>query len=93
MQLPVNRPWCTDPTYGMMYGMFKTTLYLPDDLKRALERTARARGCSEAVVVREALKQFTALNTAPRPKLPLFTSAKGNLAEHVDEALRGFGRR
>ena len=73
MHLPFNRSWCIDPTYGTMYGMFKTTLYLPDDLKRALERTARARGCSEAVVVREALRQFTTLNKAPRPKLPLFT--------------------
>ncbi|KAF0241317.1 MAG: hypothetical protein FD180_4509 [Planctomycetota bacterium] len=93
MHLPFNRSSCFDPTYGTMYGMFRTTLYLPDDLKRALERTARARGCSEAVVVREALRQFTSVVTSPRPKLPLFTSARGNLAEHVDEALRGFGRR
>ncbi len=80
-------------TYGTMYGMFRTTLYLPEDLKRALERAARARGCSEAVVVREALRQFTSLHNAPRPKLPLFTSKRGNLAERVDEALRGFGTR
>lgn len=79
--------------YGMMYGMFKTTLYLPEDLKRALERSARSRGCSEAVIVREALRQFTSNQPAPRPRLPLFTSKRGNLAEHVDEALRGFGTR
>ena len=33
----------------------KTTLYLPDELKRALERVAAERGCSEAELVREAL--------------------------------------
>ena len=93
MQMPFTRPWCFDPTYGTMYGMFKTTLYLPDDLKRAVERTARARGCSEAVVVREALRQFTSIFQAPRPKLPLFSSGKPRLAERVDEALRGFGTR
>lgn len=79
--------------YGIMYGMFKTTLYLPDDLKLALERSARSRGCSEAVIVREALRQFTSIQRTPRPKLPLFASKRGNLAEHVERALRGFGTR
>ena len=36
----------------MMYGMKRTTIYLPDDLKEALERTAAAEGRSEAEVVR-----------------------------------------
>lgn len=86
-------PFARAPMYGTMYGMFKTTLYLPDDLRSALKRTARARGCSEAVVIRDALREFTSRMETPRPKLPLFTSARGNLAEHVDRALRGFGTR
>ncbi len=31
-----------------MYGMKKTTVYLPDELKAALERAAAAQGRSEA---------------------------------------------
>ncbi|MGQ0433313.1 MAG: CopG family transcriptional regulator, partial [Microthrixaceae bacterium] len=38
-----------------MYGMtFKTTLYLPDDLKAAVERESRRLGVSEAQVIRDA---------------------------------------
>jgi len=70
--------------------MKKTTLYLPDDLKRALERVARARSCSEADVVREALRTL-AQEELVRPKLPLFESGDPDLAERVDELLAGFG--
>jgi len=72
--------------------MKRTTLYLPDDLKRALEHAASARGCSEAELVREAIRALTA-DAVPRPRLPLFKSAKSTLAEKVDAALVGFGRR
>lgn len=75
-----------------MYGVQKTTLYLPDELKRALERLAEARSCSEAQIVREALKRYTEQG-APRPRVPLFASGEPGLAEHVDEALSGFGER
>ena len=78
--------------YGMVYGMKRTTLYLPLDLKRALERAAATRGCSEAELVRVAIRGLTG-DTAPRPRLPLFKSDKPTLAEGVDAALVGFGRR
>lgn len=74
-----------------MYGMNRTTIYLPDDLKRSIERVADARGCSEAELIREALRNFTARADSPRPRLPLFASGKPDLAEHIDEALEGFG--
>jgi hypothetical protein len=73
--------------------MQKTTLYLPDDLKGALERAAASRGCSEATLVREALRRLTAETEAPRPRLPLFKSSHPRLAERANEALRGFGER
>ncbi len=76
----------------MMYGMRKTTVYLPDELKARIEARARAEGRSEAELIRSALVAFTA-GDRPRPHLPLFASGRGGLAEHVDEALRGFGRR
>ena len=76
----------------MMYGMKRTTIYLPDDLKAALERTAAAQGRSEADVVRSALASVTAEHAYPRPKLPLFDSDDPTLAERVDEELAaGFG--
>jgi plasmid stability protein len=76
-----------------MYGMQKTTLYLPDELKAALSRAAASRGCSEAELLREALRDVVARTTAPQPRLPLFHSRKPRLAEQVDRALAGFGER
>lgn len=70
--------------------MFKTTVYLPDDLKRRLAGLARRRGRSEASLIREAIEKLTAAET-PRPILPLFRSGDPHLAERVDEALKGFG--
>jgi predicted DNA-binding protein len=37
-----------------MYGMKKTTVYLPEDLKSALGRVAAQKGRSEAELIREA---------------------------------------
>lgn len=79
--------------YGTVYGMRRTTVYLPDDLKQALEQAAAARGCSEATLVREAIRVLTMDATPLRPRLPLFRSGKATLAERVDAALAGFGRR
>jgi len=79
-------------TYGMMYGMRRTTLYLPDELKAALERTAAAQGTSEAEVVRGALLAATIDQAPPKPRIPLFDSGDATLAERVDEELAaGFG--
>ena len=75
-----------------MYGMRRTTIYLPDDLKAALERTAAAHGTSEAEIVRTAVAAATAEHASPPPKLPLFASGDPSLAERVDEVLAvGFG--
>jgi hypothetical protein len=75
-----------------MYGMKRTTVYLPDDLKAALERTAEARGTSEADVVRAAVSAETAEHTYASPRLPLFSSGDPTLAERVDDELAaGFG--
>ena len=76
--------------YGIMYGMRKTTVYLPDALKRRLERTARERKCSEADVIRSALEEFTA-GARARPRLPLFQSGAVAPIDDFDEALKGFG--
>lgn len=77
--------------YGMVYGMQKTTVYVPPEVKRALGRLASARGTSEAELIREALRNIVAEAPAPRPRLPLIESGKPMLAESLDEALQGFG--
>jgi plasmid stability protein len=75
-----------------MYGVRRTTVYLPDELKAALKRTAAAQGKTEAEVVRGALAAATADEAQPRPRLPLFDSGDSTLAERVDEELAaGFG--
>jgi hypothetical protein len=74
-----------------MYGMRKTTVYIPEDVKRALGQVAAARGVSEAELIREALRVLTAKAPPPRPRLPLFKSRKPRLAERIEEALSGFG--
>jgi Arc/MetJ-type ribon-helix-helix transcriptional regulator len=73
--------------------MQKTTIYLPADLKRAIRRMARQRDCSEADVIREALRGLAAANDVPAPKLPLFRGRGASIAERIDEALAtGFGK-
>ena len=77
----------------MMYGMNKTTVYLPAKLKAALRRTAETRQMSEAELIREAISLVTATEEHPSPRLPLFASGQPGLATNIDEALRGFGER
>jgi predicted transcriptional regulator len=67
----------------------KTTLYLPHDLKAAIEREARQRGVSEARVIREAIADAV---VRPAPRGGLFASRKA-MASRVDELLAGFGER
>lgn len=75
------------------YGMTKTTVYLPLELKRALARVARRRGCSEAELLREAVSLITREAEAPAPRLPLFRAAGPSIARDIDLALDGFGER
>ncbi|HSP32881.1 MAG TPA: CopG family transcriptional regulator [Thermoanaerobaculia bacterium] len=73
--------------------MKKTTVYLPDDLKRKLEFVAKKQARSEADVIREAIEAAVKL-VAPRPKIPLVGKGRRrttHIAEHVDERLDGFG--
>lgn len=71
-------------------GVIRTTIYLPEDVKRALERLARRRGVTEAAIIREAVGGLLEAER-PRPTLPLFESGDPTLAERVDEALGGYG--
>jgi len=73
--------------------MKKTTVYLPDDLKRDVERIAAATARSEAQVVRHAISEMVTRSKRPRPRGALFASGDPSLSETVDVALSGFGER
>lgn len=73
--------------------MVKTTVYLPDELKRRIGRMAALEGRSEAEIIRSALDAYTASAGRPRPQLPLFESGKPDLVDRLDDHLRGFGER
>jgi predicted nucleic acid-binding protein len=54
----------------------KTTIYLPDDLKRKVEARARAESRSEAEVIRDAIAAAVAPRAA-RPRVPLSAEPDG----------------
>ncbi len=76
----------------MVHGMVKSTVRIPTDVKRALERIAAARSVNVAELICQALRRFAAEAAPPRPRLPLFRSGKPRLAEEIDVALCGFER-
>ena len=78
-------------TYGIMYGMDKTTVYLPVELKHALAAAARRRRISEAELIREGIAMAVAGDEPRQPRLPLFHSDQPDLATRFDELLKGFG--
>lgn len=69
--------------------MRKTTVYLPDDLKDALGRTAARRGVSEAAVIRDSIRALTSADR-PAPRGGLY-EGREPIARRVDELLEGFG--
>ena len=79
--------------YGNVGGMEKTTVYLPDELKRALRRAAKSTGRSEAELIREGIGIVAGTHRVAEPRLPLFESGNPDLAEQADELLEGFGER
>ena len=86
--------YLTAPAYGTMYGMEKTTVYLPEDLKAILSRVAAEDGVSEAELIREAIRAAVSGRRRPRPRVPLVAQGLGETtaAERVDDLLEGFGQ-
>lgn len=77
--------------YGIVYGMERTTVYLTERQKRALERAAKVAGRSEAELIREGVEIVTSRVQAAEARLPLFASGRPDLASQVEEELAGFG--
>lgn len=76
-------------TGGTIAGMNKTTVYLPDDLKRLVEMAAAREGISEAEVIR---RSIASAEGTQRPELQgaIFESDEVT-SDRVDELLAGFG--
>ena len=66
----------------------KTTIYLSEELKVAIERESRRRGISEAEVIREAIAQSL---VRPRPRGGIIEGEP--IADRAEELLAGFGDR
>ncbi|MEO7556153.1 MAG: CopG family transcriptional regulator [Acidimicrobiales bacterium] len=66
----------------------KTTIYLPDDLKAAVEREALRRGISEAEVIRQAVAGAI---VRPQPRFGIIDGEP--IADRADELLADFGER
>jgi ribbon-helix-helix CopG family protein len=77
--------------YGTMYGMDKTTVYLPRALKDALAAAAKRRQVSEAELIREGIALAIGRDEPRKPRIPLFDSGQPGLAARFDELLKGFG--
>ena len=67
----------------------KTTIYLSEDLKAAVEREAAATGSSEAEVIRGAIR--AAVASVPARNYGIVTGEP--FADRADELLAGFGER
>lgn len=74
-----------------MYGVRRTTIYLPESLKRQLESAALEERCTEAELIRRGLARLLQERATPRPRAPLFSSGIPDLAERCDELLSAFG--
>jgi hypothetical protein len=73
--------------------MTKTTVYLPDELKRSVARMAGASGKSEAEVIRDAIAALARASGRPRLTGGLFACGDPSLSARAEEALAGFGER
>ena len=65
-------------TYGTMYGMEKTTVYLTSDQKAALARAAASEGRSEARLIRTGIDIVTARHRTAEAAAPTYGPAPGD---------------
>src|SRR5436190_23013315 len=74
--------------------MAKTTIDLPEELQRQVEVAAKLDRLTEEDIIRAAVEEAMRKRVRPKPRLPLFTKERPepDMAERLDEYLKGFGR-
>lgn len=78
--------------YGIMYGVKRTTVYFPDEMKAAIEREAAHRGVTEAEVIREAVDTALKSKHERRKITPAIPEGVGEeIGSRVEELLEGLG--
>jgi predicted transcriptional regulator len=81
--------------YVTMGNMVRTTIYLPDEMKRDLEARAHAQGRTESEIIRESLSRTLRGHgrTAKDLRFGMFDSGRDDTSSRVDEILTesGFG--
>ena len=76
-----------------MDSVRKTSIYIEDDVDRALSRRAEREGTTKAALIREALRAASAESMRVKPRARGAFEGPADLAESVDAHLRssGFG--
>lgn len=73
-----------------MYGMVKTTVYLPKELHMRLDAAAAASGVSKAELIRRGIAMLLAASGAPNcSALPAFHSGRSRTARAMDDVIYG----
>jgi predicted transcriptional regulator len=88
--VPQKRSYAREPTYGTIYVMHRTTVYLPEEMKARLTAEAERRGLSEAEIIRRAVdKELTRRLTGAG----IITEAppEGVSGRNLHEHMEGFG--
>lgn len=88
--VPQKRLYAREPTYGTIYVMHRTTVYLPEEMKARLTAEAERRGLSEAEIIRRAVdKELTRRLTGAG----IITEAppEGVSGRNLHEHMEGFG--
>lgn len=80
-------------TYGKNARMVKTTIYLPEELKVALELEAARTNTSEADLVRSALTRMLGVSIRQWPRFGEFTGESLSVEKMDDALVTGFGER
>ena len=80
--------------YGIMYGVKRTTIYLSEEQKRALEAIALQTHRTEADLIRQGVDHVVELHRLRRRKPQALFALSDPLLDdpnRVEEALEGFG--
>ena len=69
-----------------MYGVKRTTVYFPEEMKAAIERESARRDVTEAEVIRSAVEEMLDSQPARMRVFPVFPDGLGEaMADRIDE--------